>query len=150
MSTGHLFDSAYCLHLTLALLHFVWQGALIAGGSVLAAWLLGRVSPERRCRIYVTALVLMLLCLPLTLGVVIKWSPGREPPVADPGPGVSSVAEIEMDGAPWRGLSLGPSEVGTQPEPVSVPNRVPPTASGTLPDSDTPVVWPSMRVGLYT
>ena len=43
MNVGHLSNSAFCLHLTLALLHFVWQGALIAGGSVLAVGFLGRV-----------------------------------------------------------------------------------------------------------
>ena len=63
MSTAHLFDSAFCVHLTLALLHFVWQGALIVGASILAVWLLGRDSPQRRHRIYLTAMVLMPLCL---------------------------------------------------------------------------------------
>ena len=70
------------MHLTLALLHFVWQGALIVGGSVLAVWLLGRGSPQRRYRIYLTAMVLMLLCLPVTLGVVVRWNSDRELPAA--------------------------------------------------------------------
>lgn len=34
MNTSHLFDSVFCIQSTLALLHFVWQGALIAGGAV--------------------------------------------------------------------------------------------------------------------
>jgi uncharacterized protein (TIGR03067 family) len=128
MNISHLFDGTFCIQLSLALLHFVWQGALIAGGAILAAWLVGRDSPQRRYRTHLTALALMLLCLPVTLGVVVRSSPVREPPVAGADPGVSSAAEIEMDGAPWRGLSLGPSEVVTQPDPVSVPNRFPPTA----------------------
>ena len=66
MNADHLIDSAFCVHLTWALLHVVWQGALIAGGSVLAVWLLGRDSPQRRYRICLTAMVLMLLCLPVT------------------------------------------------------------------------------------
>ena len=68
MNADHLIDSAFCVHLTWALLHVVWQGALIAGGSVLAVWLLGRDSPQRRHRICLAAMVLMLLCLPLTTG----------------------------------------------------------------------------------
>ena len=70
------------MHLTLALLHFVWQGALIVGGSILAVWLLGRDSPRRRHRIYLTAMLLMPLCLPVTLGVVVGWDADRGLPAA--------------------------------------------------------------------
>ena len=80
MNADHLIDSAFCVHLTWALLHVVWQGALIAGGSVLAVWLLGRDSPQRRHRICLTAMVLMLLCLPLTTGAADEQKDAKSAP----------------------------------------------------------------------
>ena len=129
MSTGHLFDSAFCLHLTLALLHFVWQGALIAGGSVLAVWLLGRDSPQRRYRIYLTAMVLMLLCLPVTLGVVIRRDSQRELAAASSGGVASWPAEMDAGAVPRGPLGRSPEAVAPT-EPVAAPSEVAVTPRG--------------------
>ena len=129
MSTAHLFDSAFCVHLTWALLHFVWQGALIVGGSILAVWLLGRDSPQRRHRIYLTALLLMPLCLPVTLGVVVGWDADRGLSAAgadalaswptEIGPEVASPDEIRRS-----------SEVVTRPKPLAGSSEIAVTPRG--------------------
>ena len=124
MNISHVFDSVFSVQLSLALLHFVWQGALIAGGAVLAVWLLGQRSPQRRYRVYLTALVLMLLCLPVTLGVVVRWSPSREQPVADPSPEVSSAVDVETKGSLWRAPASGSSETVGGTEPIASPTEV--------------------------
>ena len=134
MSTAHLFDSAFCVHLTWALLHFVWQGALIVGGSILAVWLLGRDSPQRRHRIYLTALLLMPLCLPVTLGVVVGWDADRGLPVAgadtlaswptEMGPEVASPDEVRRS-----------SEAVARPEPRAGSSEVAVTPRGITGDA---------------
>jgi len=128
MNVSFPFDSEFCVQLSLALLHFVWQGALIVAGAVLAAWLAGRGSPQRRYCIHLTALALMLLCLPVTLGVVAGRSTGRKQPVAaNLGPAVFS-AGIETDETPRRDSAWSSSDAPGRTEPVTVPPEATTTA----------------------
>jgi len=57
-------DPEFCLQLTTALLHFLWQGTLLGG----LAWLLASASQSARWRYTVNlgALVLMFACVPVT------------------------------------------------------------------------------------
>ena len=60
-------DDAFYLHAALTLLHFLWQGLLLAAIACLAGWCLQNRSAATRYRIYTVALILMLACLPATL-----------------------------------------------------------------------------------
>ena len=45
MNVAELFDSSFCLHLTLTLAHFLWQGFLIAAAAAIACRWLHLASP---------------------------------------------------------------------------------------------------------
>ncbi len=60
-------DAAFYLHAALALLHFLWQGLLLATIACLAGWCLQNRSAAARYRVHAAAMVLMLACLPATL-----------------------------------------------------------------------------------
>jgi beta-lactamase regulating signal transducer with metallopeptidase domain/protocatechuate 3,4-dioxygenase beta subunit/Leucine-rich repeat (LRR) protein len=77
-------DPAYCLRLTQALLHVIWEGGVIAVLYAAALFFLRGASANARYAVGVVALVLMAACLPLTLLVLpsAKSEPGRELHVA--------------------------------------------------------------------
>lgn len=139
MNASPLFDNAFCVHLTLALLHFLWQGALLAGGVVPAVWLLGRGSPQRRYRVYLAALVLMLLCFPVTLGAVVRWSAGRTPPATDFGLGRSSAAAVRTALASRHDPAWRSSEAFARTEPAAAPSEL--TAAPSWRRWDTWALW---------
>lgn len=60
-------DDAFYLHAALTLLHFLWQGLLLAAIACLTGWCLHNRSAAIRYQIYAAAMVLMLACLPATL-----------------------------------------------------------------------------------
>ncbi len=62
--------AAYCLHLTEGLVHFLWQGCVIAALYAVASRSLRSRSANARYLVGVVALVLMAACLPVTLWVV--------------------------------------------------------------------------------
>ena len=58
MNVSELFDSTFCLHLTLTLAHFLWQGLAIAAVAAAASWCLRSASPQRRYLVHATAMLL--------------------------------------------------------------------------------------------
>ena len=75
MNLSELLDSTFCLHLTLTLVHFLWQGLVIAALAELASWCLRGASAQSRYLVHVTALLLMVACLPVTFAVVYATVP---------------------------------------------------------------------------
>lgn len=67
-----LFFPSMSLHLVLVLAHFLWQGLLLGVLAMLAAWLLRRAPAQSRYAVYLSALVLMVLCLPVTSFVLTR------------------------------------------------------------------------------
>src|SRR5688500_12718655 len=65
-TVGALLTSEFCLRLTQSLLHFLWQGLAIWLLLWIANHALRRASSGARYAASVTALVLMLACLPAT------------------------------------------------------------------------------------
>jgi beta-lactamase regulating signal transducer with metallopeptidase domain len=63
-------DASFCLHAALTLLHFLWQGLLVAMIACLSGWCLQNRSAAARYRVYTAAMVLMLACLPATLCIL--------------------------------------------------------------------------------
>ena len=70
MNFSRLLDSAFSLHLTLTLAHFLWQGLVIAALAAAASRCLRGASAQSRYLIHVAALLLMVACLPVTFAVV--------------------------------------------------------------------------------
>ncbi len=64
------FDSQFCLLLTWALLHFVWQGCLLALAFVLVRGALVGSSASVRYAAGMTILLLMAACLPMNLWLI--------------------------------------------------------------------------------
>lgn len=60
-------DDTFYLHAALTLLHFLWQGLLLAAIACLTGWCLQNRSAATRYRVYAAAMILMLACLPATL-----------------------------------------------------------------------------------
>ncbi len=109
MSPHELLDSAFCVHLTLTLAHFLWQGLVIAVLTMLAAWCLRRKSAQSRYLAYVTALLLMTACLPVTFALVHGT-------VAEP---VAVVQDTPVAGpATPEPLVAPPTEAVQPPSPV--------------------------------
>ncbi len=76
-----LLSADFCVRLTQALLHFVWQGAAIG----IVASLIGRRAAPRAANwqygLHVTALLMMLGCLPLTFAALSRGAcPPTKPP----------------------------------------------------------------------
>lgn len=58
-----------------ALLHFIWQGALLA----LVLWIVGTIAPPAAARLRYAASYLIMLLMPITLVVTAAWSSRSEP-----------------------------------------------------------------------
>ncbi|MEX0713903.1 MAG: hypothetical protein WD278_16315, partial [Pirellulales bacterium] len=74
----HLFESDFPVRLTLTLLHFLWQGCLIAGVIVAAGYCLRRASASARYAVNTGGLLLLAACPPLTYAL-IDVGAGNEP-----------------------------------------------------------------------
>lgn len=83
--------SPFCQALAWALLHFIWQGAVIAGALALALRLLARSSASARYAAACAALSLMALAPPVTLWLL--WSPA-------PAPALTAGAALHLAAAP--------------------------------------------------
>jgi beta-lactamase regulating signal transducer with metallopeptidase domain len=66
MNSPVTFEGTFCLHAALTLLHFLWQGLLLAMIACLAGWALRNRSASFRYRMYAATMLLMLACLPAT------------------------------------------------------------------------------------
>jgi beta-lactamase regulating signal transducer with metallopeptidase domain len=92
------FDSAFCTRLTLALVHFLWQGFVVAIVFAIIHACLRKASANARYLTGVAALLVMLSCVPMTLCLLAPTA--AEPPivaVAPVEPGVA-VPENELPG----------------------------------------------------
>ncbi|HKG13900.1 MAG TPA: M56 family metallopeptidase [Pyrinomonadaceae bacterium] len=76
MTDARLIDSALIEALGWALVHFVWQGALVAAAYACVDALLTRASADARYTLALSALALMLLLPPLTAGMALNSSRG--------------------------------------------------------------------------
>jgi beta-lactamase regulating signal transducer with metallopeptidase domain len=104
-----LLNADFCVRLTQALLHFVWQGAVI---GFVVLWI-GRCGVRRAANwqygLHVTALLMMLGCLPLTFSALSRGAHPRTKPLANLRPPLpaSDIMAIAVDAGP---LSFGPDE----------------------------------------
>ena len=77
---NHEFVDSLSLRLVQALLHFLWQGCAVALVTALAGRLLSRTSAQVRYAAYVAAMVVMVLCLPVTFALLdVPPRGGAEP-----------------------------------------------------------------------
>lgn len=107
MNLSDLIDPSFSWRLITTLVHFLWQGSLVAILAVLGDALLSRSSASRRYTLHVAALMLMIGCVVFTF-----WN------VTSPVSG------------PSGGLSLGPKDSITS-SGVPGPDDLPPTGSPT-------------------
>ncbi|MHC4181121.1 MAG: M56 family metallopeptidase, partial [Planctomycetota bacterium] len=114
MSPLRMLDSTFCLHLTLTLCHFLWQGFAIGVPAVVAAWCMRRCSARSRCRIHVGALLLMAACLPVTFALVRDAEVGPTP--SRP----AATATVPLDAPVARAPVVPPIEV-LEPSAVRQP-----------------------------
>lgn len=93
MSFSNWMDQAFALRLTIALLHLLWQGVLVALVATLVDQFLARRSAQARYTVHVLALMLIGLSLPVTLALVshgetgqvrAEWHPGEFSAAKDP------------------------------------------------------------------
>ena len=66
MNLVHLLNSPACTRLAIVLGHFVWQGFVVAVLAVIVARLLGRNASNIRYGVFMTALIGMAFCVPIT------------------------------------------------------------------------------------
>ena len=142
MNFQELLDSTFCLHLTLTLAHFLWQGLVIAVVAVLAARCLRRSPAQSRYLIHAAALLLMVACLPVTFAVVRGMASG---PAPSPKPDV-----IESPGGlvtPPADLVAPPADlVDTSADPIVPPANMierPPASRSTKDESPAPEAEPA-------
>lgn len=102
------FDSAIYQPLTITLAHFLWEGVAIGVLTALAITLLRGRSPKSRYGIYLSGMLLMAACLPVTFALVVAASPAMaesQPEASDnvqaaknfPGHGESNDTQIASD-----------------------------------------------------
>lgn len=151
MSFLNLLDHAFALRLTITLLHFLWQGTLVALVAVLASHVLRRTSAQSRYLLNVTALLLMAMCVPLTFArVSVPVFTAGELPADPQGPaslhaGVSQAEARTRGGAEWgTGLELPRADVAASP----VPDELPAPTSGTfIAQTSAEAEQPILRIG---
>ncbi len=109
MNATAVFDSTFCVHLTLTLAHFLWQGLAVALAAAGCAWICRRASAQARYVIFAVALVLMTACLPMTFAFVharagaqtaVLPEEASMPPAAL-GPGASEALPPNMTTETW-------------------------------------------------
>jgi len=104
-------DSTFCLQLTAALGHFLWQGLVIAVAASAIARVLCRASARARYLVFVVAMLLMAACTPLTLAIL------RDSGVAPP-----AASRISARVAASNGTSLS-SRLSDSPPPAGESGR---------------------------
>ena len=66
MNVSDLIDPSFSYRLITTLMHFLWQGSLVALLAVLGDTLLSRTSASRRYTLHVAALTIMIACVAVT------------------------------------------------------------------------------------
>ena len=110
MNSLDVFAHDFALRLTQTLLHFLWQGTVVAGGVRVAGWCLRRASANRRYVVNVAALVLMAVCFPVTFVLAPVPSDRLGPEVAEAPEGVKSEQPMAGSGWPDELLNSLPSQ----------------------------------------
>ncbi len=70
MSAFLYLDEAFCVRLLIALMHFLWQGALLAAAAGFIGWTLRGRSARTSYVVFCGALACMGLCVPVTFGLL--------------------------------------------------------------------------------
>jgi HEAT repeat protein len=124
MNAWGCLSEEFCARLTLTLVHFLWQGTLLAlVAGALAATVMRRTSPRLRYGAFVATLLLMAAC-PFVTCALVGSSPGEaalQAPVAPPAK--SSVdTEVPSEAAQAEGsiAQSNPDETTPSVEPPSV------------------------------
>jgi len=78
---ANLLDPQLCFQLTITLLHFLWQGAVIVAVVVVANWCLRGSAARIRYTVGVEAMLLMVGCLPVTFAILHLTQPGAALPI---------------------------------------------------------------------
>ena len=106
MNTCPWFDDSLALRLVQALLHFLWQGCAVALVAMTVGTTLKRGSAHLRYSFYVAAMLVMVVCLPVTFTLLGDPRNGEvELPSLTKSPGSGTTSR---DGAvfPTRDLEL--------------------------------------------
>lgn len=115
MSAFTWIGDSFAMRVAATLLHFFWQGLLIAGFVVVAGLILRQASAKLRYSVNVAALMLMAVCLPVTFALVSV-------PVEDAAePLVASTVPIEFEAKVTPLLKTATEATKTEPaeEPAS-------------------------------
>ncbi len=83
MMPFEFFTGVFCQRLTWALLHFLWQGFVVAGVMNLLLWRLRRGRAESRYTVCLAGLLLMAACPVLTFSALAQWPPQDGRPALD-------------------------------------------------------------------
>ena len=133
MSGFNLFDTEVSARIVLTLLHFLWQGLLIAIVVGVVNQILRRATATGRYLLSFTAMALMLVCLPVTF-----WYVSPEGGLAQSRE-LSNFSTEESTSLPLRRSDSGsvdmvaPAELFVNaPETVSVPEVVKPESSAAV------------------
>ena len=110
-----------CQRLAWTLLHFVWQGLLVAAGVAAIGWLFPLAQARSRYAVAVAGLLLMACCPPITFAVLEAAAPGQ-----------AAVAKADL-----------PEAESASPDPVVVRSLEAPVAERPFPVSRSRPVSPS-------
>lgn len=133
-------ESAIFHHLAVALTHCLWEGTVIALVAVVAAR--GLQSAKRRYSVYLTAFVLMAVCLPITFGIV-SCAESRSIAIGEeisPQPGSAHDGRLTPGNLPH-------SEQGVAATPALPAASDTETASSRAPASATALVTTQSKLG---
>ena len=83
MNVFDLIDPSFSCRLVTTLMHFLWQGCLVALLAVIGNWLLSLTSASRRYALHVATLAIMVACVQITFSLieapVVEHAPAAEP-----------------------------------------------------------------------
>jgi beta-lactamase regulating signal transducer with metallopeptidase domain len=122
MNTIPWFDESLAFRLVQALVHFLWQGSLVAGVVLLAGTTLTRASAHARYWFYVMAMGVMVACPPVTYGLLGSQQLGEQ-----------GISVLERPPAPG---ALGRPAAGTAQSAGGSPVGIPGGRTSSNPSSE--------------
>lgn len=131
MNPIELLSSPVCLKLALALLHFLWQGAVLGVLAWFLVVLFARKSARARYGIYMGTLFAMMLCVGLTFAIVespvTKRSPLPPPELATPSlqPDQPLTANSAKTETPEPFAAAGTDPAAVAPAAITAPQTGP-------------------------
>ncbi len=146
-------DESFSLKLVVTLIHFVWQGAAVGLIVVVAGWLLKRAAAQVRYSLNVAAMLLMVVCLPVTFAFVdVRQDAGAVSQLTMAGSGTPDHELLTAGGSPSAFAS--PADLATPPmftsdtkiEPdnrslYTVPSQSAETTESTLSQALAWLIW---------